>query len=181
LRNIVEHLGFLISIFCGSNFELEGTEFIIKRIFKVKLDDVARISHRDGIPKPGDFVLETKEGEFKTIPWISMDYILGLRFMRDRCRECPDQSGELADISVGDPRPPIASPDSWSAAYIRTEEGKEIFEGAVKAGFLVESVWESRRFFGQLIPVNCTYGKKYANWLRIEKRRRYGWSVPTIY
>lgn len=180
IADVVDRIEFTISIFCGSNFELEGTEFIINHILKISLDDVKRVSHREGFPKPGDFVVETKGGEYKTLSWNSMDYILGFRFMRDRCRVCPDQSGELSDISVGDVRPPIASPDRWSAVFVRTEKGKNIFNAAVEAGYLVKTSLDPERYYGQVIPIRGSYGKKYANWLRIKKRKKYGWPVPKI-
>ena len=55
-----------------------------------------------------------------------------------RCRICPDHTGELADISVGDPwyREPGEGEAGSSLIVARTERGRQAVEAAMAAGFL---------------------------------------------
>src|SRR5262245_66136373 len=55
-----------------------------------------------------------------------------------RCYVCVDHSGEFADISVGDPwyRPIPPGESGQSLVLVRTERGRQILQGAMKAGYL---------------------------------------------
>jgi len=55
-----------------------------------------------------------------------------------RCRVCPDSTGELADISCGDPWHREIRPDDpgQSLVLVRTERGREILHKAMKAGYI---------------------------------------------
>lgn len=51
---------------------------------------------------------------------------------------CPDSTGEFADISCGDPwyRPVENGEQGRSLVLARTEEGRQIIQEAIKAGYL---------------------------------------------
>jgi coenzyme F420 hydrogenase subunit beta len=56
------------------------------------------------------------------------------RFTRPGCLHCPDFAAEHADISFGG----LGQGDGWTLSIVRTDRGREIWEGAVAAG-LIES------------------------------------------
>ncbi|MCK4476627.1 MAG: Coenzyme F420 hydrogenase/dehydrogenase, beta subunit C-terminal domain, partial [Methanophagales archaeon] len=53
-------------------------------------------------------------------------------YKRDCCKVCEDFSGLFSDISVGN----VSSPASKSSVIIRTDFGKEVFEGALERGYI---------------------------------------------
>ncbi len=53
-------------------------------------------------------------------------------YKRDGCKVCEDFSGLFSDISVGN----VSSPASKSSVIIRTDFGKEVFEGALERGYI---------------------------------------------
>ena len=48
------------------------------------------------------------------------------------CKTCPDFTGILSDISVGE----VGSPKGWSTVLIRSQRGQDVFKGAMKQGLL---------------------------------------------
>jgi|LGVE01.1.fsa_nt_gb coenzyme F420 hydrogenase subunit beta len=53
-------------------------------------------------------------------------------YKRDGCKVCEDFTGLFSDISVGN----VSSPAGKSSVIIRTDFGKEIFEGALERGYI---------------------------------------------
>ena len=60
------------------------------------------------------------------------------RHTQFRCRLCPDSTGELADISCGDPWYREIEPDDLgrSLVLVRTETGRRILHEAMEAGYV---------------------------------------------
>lgn len=60
------------------------------------------------------------------------------KYRQWRCYICPDHTGELADVSVGDPWYREVDPGELGKSLIvaRTEEGKEFILAAAKAGYI---------------------------------------------
>ncbi len=50
------------------------------------------------------------------------------------CLRCTDYTCRFADISVGG----LGSEDGFNTIVVRTEKGMEVFEGALKAGYITE-------------------------------------------
>ncbi len=53
-------------------------------------------------------------------------------YKRDGCKVCEDFTGLFSDISVGN----VGSPAGKSSVIIRTDFGKEVFEGALERGYI---------------------------------------------
>jgi coenzyme F420 hydrogenase subunit beta len=53
-------------------------------------------------------------------------------YKRDGCTVCEDFTGLFSDISVGN----VGSPAGKSSVIVRTDFGKEVFEGALKRGYI---------------------------------------------
>ena len=54
------------------------------------------------------------------------------RFTRPGCLHCPDFAAEHADISFGG----LGQGDGWTLSIVRTDRGKDIWDGAIDAGVL---------------------------------------------
>ena len=52
--------------------------------------------------------------------------------IQNGCHLCQDMTAEMADISVGT----VEGQEEWNTVIIRTERGAEIFDSALKDGFL---------------------------------------------
>jgi len=112
----------LIGIFCMENFGYIALREIVENRLGVKLEDVAKFN----IDK-GKFFAHTKNGEERSIPVKEISMLA-----RHACHYCPDLTNELADISVGS----IGSSKGWSTVLVRTKRGEEIFEGALREGYV---------------------------------------------
>ncbi|MBS7287192.1 MAG: Coenzyme F420 hydrogenase/dehydrogenase, beta subunit C-terminal domain, partial [Candidatus Freyarchaeota archaeon] len=112
----------LIGIFCMENFGHRALKEIVEGRLGVKLEDVVKFN----IDK-GRFFAHTKSGEERSIAVKDVSMLA-----RHACHYCPDLTNELADISVGS----IGSSKGWSTVLVRTKKGEEVFEGAVKEGYV---------------------------------------------
>lgn len=56
--------------------------------------------------------------------------------------------------------------------FLRTKKGEELFDKTAEAEYIVNVPLDADRYYAQKIPIRSSYGKKYANLLRIEKRKR---------
>ncbi|MDY6964947.1 MAG: Coenzyme F420 hydrogenase/dehydrogenase, beta subunit C-terminal domain [Halobacteriota archaeon] len=110
----------LIGLMCTESFDRDA---LMKKLSEngIKIEDVTKFD----ISK-GKFYAYTKDGEV-TMPIKEMKSA-----MRDGCKVCFDFSAEFADISVGS----IGSESGWSTVIVRTDEGKKLLDGAVKAGVI---------------------------------------------
>ena len=141
-----------IGLFCGGINHKEGIDYYLSN-FDWSLGEASKINYRYG-KWPGDIKIESKNRK-SIIPrvkgntiWKIMRYVMAFQgyWMLNRCRLCPDQLSDLADISVGDPHLPRFkrnSNDGYSAVVTRSEEGHQIFhkilsESAKKAAELSE-------------------------------------------
>ncbi|MGL4670529.1 MAG: Coenzyme F420 hydrogenase/dehydrogenase, beta subunit C-terminal domain [Methanobacteriaceae archaeon] len=115
-------IDFKIGLFCMENFSYE---YLKKFLYNngINISDV--INSR--IDK-GKFKFYLKDGEI-----FSTSLANAQSFTRKNCNICTDFSSDFSDISIGS----VGSPEGYSTVIIRTEKGKEIFEGAEKQGFLV--------------------------------------------
>lgn len=140
-----------IGLFCGGINAFGGMAYYLEG-FGVDWRNVANISYRNG-PWPGRIRLALKSsGETREIPrirgntrWKILRYIIGFQgyWMFARCRLCPDQVADFADLAVGDPHLPRfrqRGGAGFSVLVTRTARGERIFRDAIAAGTLKEEL-----------------------------------------
>jgi len=162
---------FSIGLFCAENRFTRGAEHIIQRRLGVPLEDVKRISYREGA-YPGAFTVWDKAGKLHAIPYPDQLTFLWMH-TRPRCRTCYDYAAEMADISLGETQH-LDKKRAHNAALVRTELGKEIFLKALEKGYItVQDVEEH-----YIINHTGMERKKYANLIRIEWCRQHHLPAP---
>ncbi len=142
----------VISAFCGGYNTFQGVAWYLKA-FGIDGREVAEIRYRDG-PWPGAIAVTMKDGTVRRAPriqgnsrWKIMRYMAAFQggWMLKRCRICPDQIGDFADISVGDPHLPRFRKQiqeqngaGWSAMITRTRRGEALIAAMIGTGALLE-------------------------------------------
>ncbi|MDQ0285747.1 coenzyme F420-reducing hydrogenase beta subunit [Desulfofundulus luciae] len=90
---------------------------------------------------------------------------------------CLDWAAELADLSVGDywdPQVRAGQALGVSSCLVRSPDGEELLDGAVKDGYVETIPLEAAR-----LAAGIGYElKKHAVAFRLRQRRRFGWPVP---
>jgi len=136
----VNPLQFAIGLLCTESFTYEGLmEKHIQRELGINLGDIEKINIK------AKFLVTTKSGEVKVIPLKEAK-----QYTRKGCVICTDFSSELADISVGG-----LGLSGWTFTILRTEKGEELFDGAVRKGFIkTRRVEEEKRAFDLLLRLS---------------------------
>ena len=114
-----------IGLFCGLNLSGTGLNYIFRKL-RIKEKDVAHLDYR--APHKKGLLIKLKDGRIKHFPSY---WWLAFFFCYKKCLYCTDYTNHFADISVGDRRP------DWSAVIVRTERGRDLFQRAIEAGYLV--------------------------------------------
>jgi coenzyme F420 hydrogenase subunit beta len=142
-----------ISTFCGGINTFDGVSYYLEA-FGIAGSEVAEIRYREG-PWPGRISLRLAgESEYRSIPrirgnsrWRIMRYMAAFQggWMLKRCRICPDQLGDFADISVGDPHLPrfrhMCAEENgagYSAMITRTTVAETLIAKMLELGLLRE-------------------------------------------
>jgi coenzyme F420 hydrogenase subunit beta len=94
-----------VCLMCSHIANFKGTELVLKKL-RVSVDKVRELSYR-GNGWPGTMTAKLKDGSSASIPlvgsWNSYWPVFSsFLFTPKRCTMCPDQAGELADVSLGD-------------------------------------------------------------------------------
>jgi coenzyme F420 hydrogenase subunit beta len=168
--------GVTMSFFCAETPPTAGTLTLLGKL-GVQSDDLADLRYR-GYGWPGHFA-PTRKGEAE--PCAKMTYAESWAFLQKfrpwSVQLWPDGSGELADISCGDPwyEQPDGKNPGFSLVVVRTERGREIVRQAKEAGYLkltVAEPWKLDRSQSGLAR------KKAAVWGRLQAMRLSGLPVP---
>jgi coenzyme F420 hydrogenase subunit beta len=134
---LADKIGVTLSFFCAETPSTSGTVKLLREQ-GVDPDNLASLRYR-GHGWPGHFA-PTKKG--KQEPEFKMTYRESwaqIQASRPWAAQIwPDGSGELADISCGDPwyEEPDGKNPGFSLVVARTEIGRRIVEGAIEAGYL---------------------------------------------
>lgn len=135
-----------IGLFCGGINRYGGVDYYLKG-FGASLRAAESINYRHGA-WPGKIRLVQKDGKVRELArirgnsrWKIIRYIVAFQgyWMLPRCRICPDQISDFADIAVGDPHLPRfrnRNGKGFSAVVIRTERGQSLYEKALESGVL---------------------------------------------
>lgn len=134
---LAENIGLTLSFFCAETPSTRGTLELLKKM-GIEPANLGRLSYR-GEGWPGHFA-PVRQGQSE--PSAKMTYRESWSFLQ-RYRPWsvqlwPDGTGELADITCGDPwykEPDGKSPGS-SLVVVRTERGQKIIREAIRAGYL---------------------------------------------
>lgn len=169
-------IGLTISFFCAETPSTAGTVALLGKM-GVPRESVANLRYR-GEGWPGHFA-PTRRGESE--PCGKMTYAESWAFLQKHrpwsVHLWPDGSGELADISCGDPwyeQPDGKNPGS-SLVVVHTERGREALRRAREAGYLDLTPAEPWKLAKS--QVNLA-GKKAATWGRLLAMRLFGLPVP---
>jgi coenzyme F420 hydrogenase subunit beta len=130
-------VGLAISIFCAGTPSTAGTYKLLDALC-VKPEDVKEVRYR-GRGWPGMTTVKTKDnGEIRQMSYEESWGGILSNYGQFRCRLCPDSTGELADISCGDPwyRKPESGEPGMSLVLVRTEKGRNFIEEAMTAGYV---------------------------------------------
>ena len=171
-------VGLTLSFFCAESPSTQGTVELLKKL-GVNPALVHTLRYR-GQGWPGYFAL-MKTGE--SAPCQMMSYRESWAFLQAyrpwSVQLWPDSSGELADISCGDPwyqEPDGKNPGS-SLVLARTERGREIVEGAIVAGYLTLTSAENWKL---VKSQSGLIAKKGAVWGRRLAMRLFGLPVTRL-
>lgn len=144
VRNLVESghqikdkIGLTISIFCAGTPSTNGTFEMLNAMGVKNKNEISSLRYR-GNGWPGKATAETEKGMHQMTYAESWGNILQ-KHRQWRCYICPDHSGEFADISVGDPwyKDIPENAKGSSLILIRSDRGREIFNKAIKEGYIV--------------------------------------------
>lgn len=130
-------VGLALSFFCAESPSTSGTAALLEKL-GVEPRSVARLRYR-GRGWPGHFA-PTLSGSAE--PCLKLTYQESWTFLQAfrpwSVQLWPDGTGELADISCGDPwyEAPDGEKPGFSLVVARTERGREVVAGAVAAGYL---------------------------------------------
>ena len=138
--DLKKNIGLTISIFCAGTPSHHGTSELLKRLSPETPGKLLELKYR-GDGWPGSMRAKWLVNDKNETNSISYEEGWGdiLQQHRQwRCHTCADHTGELADISVGDPwqTPPQHNKIGQSLIIARTERGKEFIRRAQKDGFL---------------------------------------------
>ncbi|HET60444.1 MAG TPA: 4Fe-4S dicluster domain-containing protein [Chloroflexi bacterium] len=179
-EKIVLHLG----IFCANSNTYWGTEYFLRRS-GIDPREVRAIRYRSE-GWPGKISVTLSNGTKKIMPrgttekrWYRraiFSSAFHFDFMIPRCLLCPDQTCELADISLGDP---------WLKEYTQTERiGKSIAitRNSIGHAFLTAAV-EANKVSLEKMPVSIVaqaqnYGFKAGVGARIRLRQWASLAIP---
>jgi coenzyme F420 hydrogenase subunit beta len=142
---VKEKLGLAIGIFCAGTPSTQGTLDLLAR-HGIKPEEVEELRYR-GRGWPGHFAVRRKgSSEWTNLATYEEAWAFLQSYRPYRCHLCPDSTAEFADISCGDPwyRPIEPGEAGSSLVLARTERGREIVEGAIRAGYVKLKVVEPK-------------------------------------
>ena len=168
----------LIGFFCAGTPSTLGTLELIKK-HRLALSEIESLRYR-GKGWPGVTTVSFKNAG--TLP-VKLTYREAWGFVQKyrpfRCYLCPDLTAEFADISVGDPwyREIGEGEPGRSLILIRTERGQQVFQQAMRAGFI-----KAKRVDPEIIyqsQINLL-GKRRAIWGRLLAMKMLGIPRPKL-
>ena len=109
-----------IGILCTHNFSYTTFKKIVEDL-GINIKDVIKVDINKG-----KMIFYTKDGE-KSTPVSKLENLCD-----ECCYQCPELYSRFADINIGS----MGSPDGWNTVIIMSKKGKELFEKAVKKGYI---------------------------------------------
>jgi len=151
-KRIVLHIGLL----CSHMVTFAGIYHLLRKL-KIEKDMVRNINYR-GDGWPGSLSVQLNHGRHEKVPltdsWHGYWSLFSSFFFTPmRCTMCPDQTAELADISLGDAWLPEFRSDKIGRSIVvcRTKFGQDVLEKATQSKVIclkqvdAEKVWQSQK------------------------------------
>jgi len=135
--DLSKNIGVAIGIFCAGTPSTQGTVDLLAK-YGISHEDVEELRYR-GRGWPGSFSVRLKsDSEWLELATYEEAWDFLQAYRPYRCHVCPDGTSEFADISCGDPwyRSIDADEPGKSLVLVRSEKGREIVKGAIKAGYI---------------------------------------------
>jgi len=120
---------YCFGLFCMENLSFDDIQ--LKRLEKkyaFKLTQVAKVNVKER------FSIYLKDGSAVCMPFEDVDFLA-----RPACLVCPDFSAEYSDISFGG----LGSHDGYTTVLMRSEKGNQIYNSALKDGYIEEKEYPS--------------------------------------
>jgi coenzyme F420 hydrogenase subunit beta len=115
-------IAWTFGLLCSKSFTYDGLMVeIAQQELGLDLDHLARVNIK------GRLLFYTDTGD-EVVYSLKQSH----RHTRPGCLHCPDFAAEHADISFGG----LGQGDGWTLSIVRTERGREIWDGAVAAGVI---------------------------------------------
>jgi coenzyme F420 hydrogenase subunit beta len=132
-------IGLTIGFFCAGTPTTKGTHELLRRMGIDDPSSVRAFRYRgNGWPGDATAVIETESGTVeKSLTYEQSWGEVLSNHKQWRCNVCADHTGEFADIAVADAwhRPTTGDPGR-SLVLARTERGREVLRGAIRAGYV---------------------------------------------
>ena len=176
-EKIVLHVGLV----CSHTVNFFGTEFLLRKLGVTK-EEIAEIHYR-GLGWPGSMLIKLKNHSNLAIPYVGRwnaywPTFSSFFFTPMRCLMCPDETNELADVSLGDAWLPELKHErnGESIVVARTKMGEEILNLACSAGVIfLKPVGCERVKCSQADPLKF---KKYDFGTRLAMMESAGTKIP---
>jgi coenzyme F420 hydrogenase subunit beta len=159
VKELKERVVLRIGLMCSHTVNFLGTEFLLRKL-GIAREQIAQIEYR-GQGWPGSMLVELKTRSRLSIPYVGKwnaywPIFSSFLFTPKRCAMCPDETNELADISVGDAWLPELKHGLGGESIIvtRTKYGEEILNQAYRAGTIsLRSICSERVKSSQADPL----------------------------
>jgi len=134
-EKIVLHIGLM----CSHTVNFFGTQFLLRKL-DIEHEQIAEIAYR-GQGWPGSMLIKLKNHSSFSIPYVGgwntyWPVFSCFFFTPMRCLMCPDETNELADISLGDAWLPEMKNEKLgeSVIIVRTIKGEDVLNFAYSTG-----------------------------------------------
>jgi coenzyme F420 hydrogenase subunit beta len=120
---------YCFGLFCMENFSFNDAQMMhLEKRYGFDLAHVKKVNVKE------DFFIYLEDGRVIHIPFDEIDSIA-----RPACLVCSDFPAEFSDISFGG----LGSPEGFTTVLVRSEKGKMVYRGALKAGYIKERKYSS--------------------------------------
>ena len=131
-----QNLGLVLSFFCAGTPISEASLRLAGELGFEDPSAITSVRYR-GRGWPGRFTTMDADGRESSLSYETSWGKLASRQRQLRCQLCPDGLGELADVTGGDGwHRKAEGTDGISLILARTERGRGVVEGALRAGYL---------------------------------------------
>ena len=122
---------YTIGLFCMENFVFSAlAKQEVEAKVGARMDQIRKLNIKD------DLIVTLVNGESIHIP---VDVIH--EFALPACLKCTEFANDFADISVGG----LGSSDGYTTVLVRTDVGQEIYQSALRLGYIKEQTYDSYR------------------------------------